>query len=144
MRLGRLPGARTSDQREGGGRRKVGAVARAVVGTDAERAASEGARLDVLEDEDGEAVVEALDARLLATETEREDVAVERVGGGDAEQSLRAPCRAEELRTSQGARARRRDEHEDEEDASEDEPACVTLNVEDPQVAMAIERTRLL
>ena len=36
--------------------------------------ASEGARLDVLEDEDGEAVVEALDARLLATvETEREE-----------------------------------------------------------------------
>ena len=102
--------------------------------------ASEGARLDVLEDEDGEAVVEALDARLLATvETEREETSPSSALVAETrEQSAELRAAVEELRNEAKARERV------DEDASEDEPACVTPNVDDPQVAMAIERTRLL
>ena len=102
--------------------------------------ASEGARLDVLEDEDGEAVVEALDARLLATvETEREETSPSSALVAETrEQSAELRAAVEELRNEAKARERV------DEDASEEEPACVTPNVDDPQVAMAIERTRLL
>ena len=111
--------------------------------------ASEGARLDVLEDEDGEAVVEALDARLLATvETEREETSPSSALVAETrEQSAELRAAVEELRNEAKARERVDEdasEKEDEEEASEDEPACVTPNVDDPQVAMAIERTRLL
>ncbi len=94
--------------------------------------ASEGARLDVLEDEDGEAVVEALDARLLATvETEREETSPSSALVAETrEQSAELRAAVEELRNEAKARERV------DEDASEEE--------DDPQVAMAIERTRLL
>jgi len=110
-------------------------------------ATSEGARLDVFEDDDGEAVVEALDARLLATvETEREETSPSSALVAETrEQSAALRAAVEEMRNEAKARESvDEDASEEEEEDDDDEPACVTPNVDDPQVAMAIERTRLL
>jgi len=111
-------------------------------------ATSEGARLHVFEDDDGEAVVEALDARLLATvETEREETSPSSALVAETrEQSAALRAAVDEMRNEAKARESVDEDasEEEEDDDDDDEPACVTPNVDDPQVAMAIERTRLL
>ena len=84
--------------------------------------------------EDGDSETEDVDAGDVVVALER------RLEATTAEGSVESPSRAAAVEVGEGSAATRAEDDDDE----GDESACATPNVDDPQVAMAIERVRLV